>query len=324
MQRFLPKIPGQAYLWLAVPILASSSSVIRKLTQVGAAQFMDGHNPISFCNVLFAGNLCALAVLLPAYRRQLTIAKFKRITKVEWRALGISAILSGAIIPSIIFQALALAPVNNIILLARIELPIVLIASIVILKERFQRGQIIGAIFVAIGILVAVMGRGSASTGSPFTLGGGEILTIISAILISGSALISKKYLAAIPLGIIHVVRLGVGTLVFFIVANLRYGPQHFGELFSPFLWQWMLVYGGIIIVLGQSFWARGFRATPVSVSAIVACFNPVAGMLFAYWILAEVPTGGQLLGSGILLIGLLLSSALGRDRGLSMAMTGG
>jgi drug/metabolite transporter (DMT)-like permease len=118
------------------------------------------------------------------------------------------------------------------------------------------------------------------------------------------------------------VVRLGLGTLVFFIVANLRYGPQHFGEIFSPFLWEWMLVYGGIIIVLGQSFWARGFRATPISVSAIVACFNPIAGMVFAYWILAEVPTSGQLLGGAILLIGLLLSSIAGRDRGASMAMT--
>jgi drug/metabolite transporter (DMT)-like permease len=317
MPHFRPKIPGQTYLWLAVPILASSSSVIRKLTQVGAAQFMDGHNPVSFCNVLFAGNLCALAVFWPIYWNQLTIAKFKQITKAEWIALGISAILSGAIIPTIIFQALALAPVNNIILLARIELPIVLIASIVILKERFHRGQIIGAIFVAIGILVAVLGRGGSPAGLSFSLGIGEILTIISAILISGSALLNKKYLATIPLGIAHIVRLGVGTLVFFIVANLRYGPQHFGELFSPFLWQWMLVYGGIIIVLGQSFWARGFRATPVSVSAIVACFNPVAGMLFAYLILAEVPTGGQLVGSGILLIGLLLSSAL--DRGVSI-----
>jgi drug/metabolite transporter (DMT)-like permease len=318
MRYFSPNIPGQVYLWLAVPILASSSSVIRKLTQIGAAQFMNGHNPISFCNVLFAGNLCALTVLSVIYRDQLTIAEFKRVTKVEWRALTIAALLSGAIIPAIIFQALALAPVNNIILLARIELPIVLIASIVVLKERFRRSQIIGAVVVAIGILVAVMGHDATSPRSAFSLGSGEILTIISAILISGSALINKKYLSTIPLGIAHVVRLGLGTVVFFVVTNLRYGPQHFGEIFSPFLWEWMLVYGGIIIVIGQAFWARGFRASPVSVSAIVACFNPVAGMVFAYWILAEVPTSGQLMGGGILLIGLLLSSIAGHDRGAS------
>jgi drug/metabolite transporter (DMT)-like permease len=312
MRRFFAEIPGQVYLWLAVPILAASSSVVRKLTEVGAMQSIHGHNPISFCNVLFAGNLCALTVLLAVYRDQLTIAEFKRVTKKEWRALTLSALLSGAIIPTIIFQALSLAPVNNIVLLARIELPIVLVASIVILKEQFQRRQIIGAVVVAIGILIAVLGHGSTSA---FGLGAGEILTIISAILISLSAMLNKKYLSQVPLGLAHVVRLAVGTLVFFVVANLRYGPEHFGEIFSPFLWKWMLVYGGIVIVIGQSLWARGFRATPVSVSTIVACFNPVAGMVFAYWILAEVPTMGQLWGGGLVLLGLLLSSTANRSK---------
>ncbi len=317
MRHLLSKIPGQVYLWLAVPILGASSSVIRKLTEIGAMRFIDGHNPISFCNVLFAGNLCALTVLLGIYRDQLTIGQLQQVKKVEWRALTVSALLSGAIIPAIIFQALTLAPVNNIVLLARIELPIVLVASIVILKERFQRWQIIGAIVVAIGILIAVLGRASisgATTGSTtatsmFRLGSGEILTIISAVLIAASALLNKKYLSQVSLGIAHVFRLAVGTVVFFAVANLLYGPQHFGEIFSPFLWKWMLVYGGIIIVIGQTFWARGFRATPVSVSAIVACFNPIAAMVFSYWILAEVPTMAQLFGGGILLLGLLLSA---------------
>ncbi len=321
MRHFLAKIPGSVYLWLAVPILAASSSVVRKLTELGAMQFIDGHNPISFCNVLFAGNLCALTVLLVVYRDQLMIAEFKRVTKVEWRALMLSALLSGAIIPTIIFQALSLAPVNNIVLLARIELPIVLVASIVILKERFQRSQIIGAVVVALGILIAVLGRSAAgsTTKSEFSLGSGEILTIISAILISLSALLNKKYLSEIPLGIAHVFRLAVGTLVFFVVANLRYGPEHFGEIFSPFLWKWMLVYGGVIIVIGQSLWARGFRVTPVSVSTIVACFNPVVGMVFAYLILAEVPTMGQLWGGGIVLLGLLLSSTATRSKQIAV-----
>lgn len=310
MQHSLSKIPGQVYLWLAIPILASSSAVIRKLTEIGAQQFVNGHNPISFCNVLFAGNLCALTVMLIFYRKELTTKTLKSISKQEWIYLSLSALLSGAIIPAMIFQALALSPVNNIILLARIELPIVLIASIVILKESFSRNQIIGAIVVLAGIVVAVMGNGSMSPTDSFSLGKGEVLTIISSLLISASSLITKTKLSQTPLGITHIFRLGLGTLIFFIVANVLYGHEHFGELFSPFLWKWMLVYGGIVIVVGQLFWAKGFRETPVSVSAIVSCFSPIAGMIAAYWILSEFPTPGQLLGGAILLIGLLLSQA--------------
>ena len=308
MHHHRSKIPGQVYLWLAVPILASSSSIIRKLTEIGAQHVMGGHNPISFCNVLFAGNLCALGVVAVAYRQQLTESEFRKVTRSEWKVLVLSAMLSGAIIPAMIFQALATAPVNNIILLARIELPIVLVSSIVLLKEHFNRNQIIGAIVVFVGVLIAVLGNGSLSSTASLSLGKGEILTIISSCLIAASSLLNKKYLSQISLGIAHTFRLSVGTLFFFIVANLLYGPSHFGDIFSPFLWQWMLVYGGIIIVVGQSFWAKGFRETPVSVSAIVSCFSPIAGMLFAYWILAEYPSFGQLLGSIVLLSGLLIS----------------
>lgn len=308
MDRYLSKIPGQVYLWLAVPILASSSSVIRKLTEIGARNLIDGHNPISFCNVLFAGNLCALAVMIVFYRQDLRRSEFKKVTRSEWGLLLVSAILSGALIPAIIFQALATAPVNTIILLGRIELPIILIASIIFLKEPFNRYQLIGTLLVLIGILIAVLGNGSISPISSFSLGKGEILTLISSTLIAVSTLLNKTYLSHVSLGIFHVFRLGVGTLFFFVVASVLYGFSHFGEIFSPFLWKWMLLYGGLIIVVGQSLWTKGFRETPVSVSAIVSCFSPIAGMIFAYWILSEVPSFGQIVGGGVLFVGLLLS----------------
>jgi drug/metabolite transporter (DMT)-like permease len=315
MRRVLSKVPGQVFLWLAVLIFGASSSVTRKLTQIGAMQFVDGHNPISFCNVLFAGNLCALAVMLLLYRHQLTAGNLKSITRSQWIYLMIVALLSGAIIPAAVFQALALAPVNTIILLGRLELPLVLIASTVIFKEPLNRYRYMAAGVVLLGIAVSVLGSQSTSSSFAIKLGTGEILTVISTVLATISGIVNKQKLTQLPLGIIHVVRTGCGTIIFFVVANVLYGAGHFGDIFSPFLWKWMLVYGGIIVVLGQSFWAKGFRQSPIAVSAIVACFNPITGMAFAYWILAEVPTGSQLLGCGILMIGLLMNSTIGRDR---------
>jgi drug/metabolite transporter (DMT)-like permease len=69
-----------------------------------------------------------------------------------------------------------------------------------------------------------------------------------------------------------------------------------------------MLAYGTIIVVIGQSFWIKGLKESPIATSAIISCFHPIAGMFFAYWILAESPTIAQAVGSVILLIGLLLS----------------
>jgi drug/metabolite transporter (DMT)-like permease len=308
MRRYFSRIPGQAYLWIAILIFGASSSVTRKLTELGATQFMNGHNPISLCNVLFVGNVCALGLMLVVYRSQLTTENLCKISKPEWINLTIVAILSGAFAPAAIFRALALSPVNNIILLGRLEVPLILILSRFILQERLNRYQKIGAFVVLIGIVVAVMGDRIDLTQSSLMLGTGEILTISAAVVSAIATLINKQKLSTIPVGIYGIFRTGLGSIVFFVFAILLYGTGHFAEMFSPFLWQWMLVYGGMIVVVGQSLWIKGSRDSSLTVSTIVSCFHPIAGMLFAYWILAEVPTIQQVIGSMILLSGLLLS----------------
>jgi drug/metabolite transporter (DMT)-like permease len=308
MRRYFSRIPGQAYLWIAILIFGASSSVTRKLTELGAAQFMNGHNPISLCNVLFVGNVCALGLMLVVYRSQLTAENLRKISKLEWINLTIVAILSGAFAPAAIFRALALSPANNIILLGRLEVPLILILSRFILQERLNRYQKIGTFVVLIGIIVAVMGDRIDLSQSSLMLGTGEILTISAAVASAIATLINKQKLSTIPVGIYGIFRTGLGSIVFFVFAILLYGSGHFAEMFSPFLWQWMLVYGGMIVVVGQSLWIKGSRDSSLTVSTIVSCFHPIAGMLFAYWILAEVPTIQQVIGSIILLSGLLLS----------------
>jgi drug/metabolite transporter (DMT)-like permease len=308
MHRYLANIPGQAYLWFAILIFGASSSVTRKLTEIGASQFMFAQNPISLCNVLFVGNVCALGIMLVLYRDQLSAKNIKQITKIEWTNLTIVAILSGAIAPAAIFRALAISPVNNIILLGRLEVPLILILSRVILQERLNRYQKIGVMIVLLGIFIAVTENQANFLSSGFVFGQGEILTIIATIFLAIATLINKYQLSHIPLGIYGIFRTGLGSIIFFIFAIILYGYGHFAEMLSPFLWQWMLVYGGIIVVVGQAFWIKGSRQSPLIVSTIVSCFHPIAGMFFSYWILAEVPTKHQVVGSIILLVGLLFS----------------
>ncbi len=308
MHLYIFNIPGQAYLWIAILIFGASSSVTRKLTEIGASQFMHEHNPISLCNVLFVGNVCALCIMLLLYRDQLTTVNIKKITKKEWGNLTFVAILSGAIAPAAIFRALAISPVNNIVLLGRLEVPLILILSSVIFKERLNQYQKVGVAIVLLGIFVAVTGSQADFQSSEFVFGQGEILTIIATVFLAIATLINKYQLSNIPLGVYGIFRTGLGSIVFFIFAILLYGSGHFAEMLSPFLWQWMLVYGGIIVVVGQAFWIKGSRQSPIAVSTIISCFHPIAGMFFAYWILAEIPTMQQIFGSIILLMGLLFS----------------
>jgi drug/metabolite transporter (DMT)-like permease len=310
-QRFINKVPNQAYLWLAILIFGASGAVTRKLTEIGSQNLINGRNPISLCNVLFVGNLCALLVLLIIHRRQWNTKVLQQISVNNWLVLSVVAILSGALVPGLFFQALALTNVNNVILVGRLEPPLALALSIWLLRERVNLWEIVGAIaaFIGVTLTIVLQPPGTAMMKmAGFDLGIGEILATVGAVAAAIATVIGKKYLSHIPLGIFTVFRTALGTIVFFFLALWLYGSHHFMDAFSPFLWRWMFLYSAVIVVLGQSLWFKGLRASTISVASLVGSFTPIAGILAAYLILDEAPTQSQYLGGSLILVGILIS----------------
>ena len=324
--QWMKRIPGTVYLWLAVVIFGASSAVTRKITELGANQFMGRQNPISLCNVLFVGNLCALLVLLLIYRRQYNQQAFRQLSKREWISLVLVAILSGALAPGLIFQALALTPVTNVVLVSRLEPPLTLALSVWLLRNPVNGWQVGGAIAAFIGVCLTILLQPAEKPMvqmAGFHIGWGELSAALGAIALVLSTIIGTKRLPRVPLGIFSIVRTGLGTLIFFVTALVLYGQHHFAGVFSPFLWRWMLLYGVIIVVVGQSSWLKGLRASSVSTASIIGSFAPIVGILAAYLILGEVPTRAQYIGGSVILLGLVLSHiGIRRQTARSVAMT--
>ena len=306
------RIPGQAYLWLAVIIFGAANSITRKVTEIGSQHLIDGRNPISFCNVLFVGNLCALLVLILIYRQQLRVRFFKQLSLKDWGSMAAVALLSGALAPGLIFTALSRTMVNNVVLIGRIEPPLTLALSIWLLGERTNSWEIAGAIVSFVGVVLTVVLQGlwqnTTGSGGFGTLGWGEILTAIGAVVVAVSNIISKVRLNRIPVGIFTIVRTALGTVIFFFVALYLYGSHHFMDVFSPLLWKWMLLYGTVIVAVGQAFWLTGLKNSRGSDASLVSAFNPIAAVLAAYLILGEAPTSAQYLGGSVILCGIVLS----------------
>lgn len=303
-------IPGQLYLWLAVLIFGASSAVTRKLNEIGLQHASAGQNPISFCNVLFVGNLCALLILIVLYGRHWNRANLRRLSRQHWYSLVAVTLLGGALAPALIFRALALTQVNNVVLIGRLEPPLTLALSVWLLRERVNRLEVAGAIVALIGVSLTLLLQPPTSQMMQIgtvNIGIGGLFAALGAIASAIATIVIKKQLTQVPVGIYSIFRTAIGTLVFFFVALVLYGSNHFMDVLSPFLWQWMLVYGAVIVVLGQSFWVRGLRATTASTASVVSSFTPIIGILAAYWILDEIPTQAQYIGGGIILIGLAL-----------------
>ncbi len=306
------RIGGQTYLWLAILIFGASSAVTRKITEIGAQNFIGGTNPISLCNVLFVGNLCALILFATIYWREFNKAALKKISRKDWFNLTIVAILSGALAPGLIFQALALTQVNNIILVGRLEPPLTLALSVWLLKERVNLWEVVGAIasFIGVTLTIALQPPENAMMMNPqgFHIGIGEVMAAVGAVAIAVSTIITKKHLLQIPIGISSIFRTALGNVIFFFVALRLYGSHHFMNAFSPFLWQWMFLYAGVIVVVGQSFWINALRACTVSMASLASSFTPIIGFLAAYLILGEAPTAAQYIGGSVILFGIFLS----------------
>ncbi len=312
-RKFGLQLSGRAYLLLAIAIFGAANAVTRKLTELGEMNLIDGRNPISFCNVLFIGNLCALILLAITYAREWRKPALQQIKWQDWLSMAVVAILGAAIVPTLIFTALAITPVNNVVLISQIDTPLVLALSVCILGDRVNKWVVAGAVvsFIGVALTVLIQPPGTEMVSMGMAIGRGALFTLIAAVIKAIGNLVSKISLREIPLGIFSVFRMFVGTVFFFAATMVLYGPEHFMDVGSPFLWQWMVFYAAIIVVAGQTFWFNGLKQSTASEVSFATAFNPIVGILAAFLLLGETPTLGQYLG-GIVILGGIVFNQIG------------
>lgn len=304
------QLSGRAYLAAAIVIFGAANAITRKLTDLGALNLIDGRNPISFCNVLFVGNVFALISLLLIYGKQWNFRTLAALSKIDWLALLLVAILSGALAPALIFAALEQTAVNNVVLLGRLEPPLALALSVILLRERVNAWIIAGVAlsFLGVALTVLLQPPTTAMMHAGLMIGRGELMTLAGAIALAISAVISKHTLNKVPLGVFSIFRMLMGTVIFFAIVLRLFGPGHFMDVFSPFLWQWMLLYSLLIVVGGQLCWFQGLKKATAGEVSLISSFGPIVGILAALLILGEIPTMAQYIGGSVILLGIVLN----------------
>ena len=314
------------WLWISILIYAASNSVVAKIGQVGAMHPINGHNPISFCNLFFAGNLIAGITLFLIYRKEWRIDTLKQFPFKSWFFMFLIILMSGVLAPAFFFIALMITDVTNVVLISTLDVPLSLIFAYLMFRERPKIFGAIGALLATIGILAIFLLTQPPMENKMIMMGldvgnptinhflqtfpkAGEILTGLATFMGVIAVEISRKLLEKVPVGVFSVSRMIAGVILFSIIVLSVFGPHHFDDLFSPFLWVWMLVYGAIIIVFGQITWFKGLRggATSSDISMATA-LTPIAGTLFAFIILGEVPNKAQYIGGGIIILGIIIS----------------
>ncbi len=291
--------------WVSLLIFAASNSVVSLLSELGAMHPSDGRNAISFCNLLFVGNLCAFLSLSAIYWRSWTRKNLSGLSGRDWAHLLVVAVLSGALAPTLIFFALERTTVTNILLVGRIEPPLLLLCSAIFFKEKVDRWAIAGTFITIVGALVIF---GIQYRHDPMVFGIGELYAGAAAVIWVIVTLVSVQYLHHVPIGIFSIIRTLVGAVVFAAIVVVLFGADHFQDALSPFLWQWMLLYGGVIIVIGQLLWYKGITMTSASQVSLASAFTPVAGVIFAVLLLGETLNMAVVIGGSIIVLGIAMA----------------
>jgi drug/metabolite transporter (DMT)-like permease len=298
------RVPGKAWIWIAVLISAASNSVVAKLHNLGECHLApDGRNPISFCNIFFTGSVVAFFTLLLSHPGEVKPSKMKGFSRKDWILTIVSGALAGAIAPIMFFKALTETAVTNVVLVQTIEIPMVLVLAWLMRGEKSTPTAILGAM-VAFGgvILTSVIGH-----EGPFHLMRGDVLTIVGTFSGVLATQLSRDVLQRMSPILYGIIRNSLGSVLFAMIVLKVYGPQHFGEVFTPYLWMWTLVYGSIVVVGGQLTWLMGVKSAKAGDIALAVAFTPVAGVFFAYLLLGEKPAWGQWVGGAVIMAGVAL-----------------
>ena len=320
--------PAFLLLLIATIIFASANSILAKIGHIGAHHLIHGRNPISFCNVLFAANLIAGLTLLAVHRKAWRPSQLAKIRPRDWWMMSALSLFSGVLGPALFFVGLMLTEVINVVLISTLDIPLALLFGYLISKEKAPWASIVGALLALIGVGVAFFLRApdehSMSMGMKMTMANigtgslghfvarlpyaGETMVALGTLLTVVSVIVAKKLMASVPAGVFAVYRMLFGTIAFACIVLLVFGWHHFADLVSPFLWGWMFVYGGGVIALGLVLWYRALQTTPPSDVALANSVTPIAGVLFAYLLLHEVPAFPQIVGGAFIFAGIAIA----------------
>jgi len=263
-----------------------------------------GVNPISFCNLLFAGSIVAFGTLLLVRPRELALVKLREFSCKEWIVTILAASLAGAVAPILLFEALSEASVTGVVLVQTVEIPLVLLLGWILYREKTGWIGVLGGSIAFIGVFLAAW----IGAGESFSFGHGEMMAVLGTASAVLATQLIRKVMERMPPILFGIIRNFLGIFLFAGIVLWYFGPYHFTDIFSPYLWAWTLLYGSLIVVAGQLTWLRGISSVSSSHIAIAAGFTPVAGVFFAWIILGETPTAAQWIGGSVIMLGIFLN----------------
>ncbi|NET33209.1 MAG: DMT family transporter [Cyanothece sp. SIO1E1] len=282
---------------------ASRPALIAFLITRGAELSGGIAHPISFCNILFVGNLCAALVVGFWFGFGEILKDLKQLKPKALIGLLINGVLA-TLLAALIFLGLQFTSVTNAVLLGRLGPVFFALAGAIILGKRIGRLEWFGFSLIAVGA-VAI-----AFKTSNFKINQGDLLILLSTVVFAIASLVNKLMVAkAATLPLVVFSRNLLSSIIFFFIAMELFGPNHFSDAFSGKLWIIMSIYALIVIVFAQFLWYASVDDLDSRTVGRLTVLSPIFGVTYAFMLNGERPSGLQVVTLVLVLLGVLISS---------------
>ncbi len=207
--------------------------------------------------------------------------------------------------------------VNSVVLVTTSPLWVALMSPL-FLKEPLRRWTVAGLLLaLSGGTLVGLAGdSGEAAAHSNPLLGNG--LALFGAWMIAGYFMIGRRVRTRLNVLVYTWLVYTAGAT--FLIAVIVLGGVQVGGLPSQ-AYLWMLLMGLIPQLIGHSLLNYALGFLPAAYVSLIVLGEPIGSGILAFIVLSEIPAALQIVGSGLILGGIILAS---RDRDLEKKLPEG
>lgn len=195
-------------------------------------------------------------------------------------------------------------------ILTRLESLEFLVLAVLFMSEKVDLWSLSNSALTLIGILVALLSP--PLFGQPLEFSNGFVLMVLSGFFYVASLFVTKKWLSGIPTGILAVLRVGLGTLIYHLTVLLRGSNVGLVDLYTKAYWSQVWWYALLYVSLAQTVWLTALANADSTTISVGTTTLFVLTLLWAMVLLDSFPTGPQWLGS--FFIGASVVSSIARS----------
>lgn len=160
------------------------------------------------------------------------------------------------------------------------------------------------ALLLLAGVVLALVEP--AFEGGKVTLNTGVLFLLLSGFGYVCSLFILKAWLQGVPLGVLALFRVAVGTVFYHLLALVEGSTAGAERLYDWHLWKCMLWYGVVFVLVGQALWLLALRFCDPGLISLGTSFMFVLNMVWASILLRRFPSHGEYLGGAVIFVSVV------------------